>query len=57
LVVAAWRSGRSTSSTRCTRRGVGYKLFAQGLIPSMERSEMQRAYRLLKEGRERGRIP
>ena len=27
-------------------RGVGYKLFASGLIPSMERAEMQRVYRL-----------
>jgi hypothetical protein len=40
-----------------TGRGIGYKLFAQGLIPSMARSEMQRVYRLLKEARERGHIP
>src|SRR5262249_6504084 len=40
-----------------TGRGVGYKLFAAGLIPSMERSEMQRVYRLLKEARERAMIP
>jgi hypothetical protein len=40
-----------------TGRGIGYKLFAVGLIPSMERSEMQRVYRLLKEARERGMIP
>jgi hypothetical protein len=40
-----------------TGRGVGYKLFTAGLIPSMARSEMQRVYRLLKEARERGRIP
>ena len=40
-----------------TGRGIGYKLFAQGLIPSMGRSEMQRVYRLLKEARERGHIP
>ena len=40
-----------------TGRGIGYKLFASGLIPSMERAEMQRVYRLLKEAREQGRIP
>ena len=40
-----------------TGRGIGYKLFASGLIPSMERAEMQRIYRLLKEAREQGRIP
>ena len=40
-----------------TGRGVGYKLFTAGLIPSMARSEMQRVYRLLKEAREEGEIP
>src|SRR3954454_6290217 len=40
-----------------TGRGIGYKLFTAGLIPSMARSEMQRVYRLLKEARERGHIP
>lgn len=40
-----------------TGRGIGYKLFTQGLIGSMARSEMQRVYRLLKEARERGVIP
>ena len=35
-----------------TGRGIGYKLFTQGLIPSMARAEMQRVYRLLKEARE-----
>jgi hypothetical protein len=40
-----------------TGRGIGYKLFTAGLIPSMEKSEMQRVYRLLKEARESGRIP
>ena len=39
-----------------TGRGVGYKLFTAGLIPSMARSEMQRVYRLLKEARERAII-
>jgi hypothetical protein len=40
-----------------TGRGVGYKLFTSGLIPSMARSEMQKVYRLLKEAREEGTIP
>jgi hypothetical protein len=40
-----------------TGRGIGYKLFTIGLIPSMARAEMQRVYRLLKEARERGHIP
>ena len=40
-----------------TGRGIGYKLFTADLIPSMARAEMQRVYRLLKEARERGRIP
>ena len=40
-----------------TGRGIGYKLFTKGLIPSMATQEMQRVYRLLKEARERGFIP
>ncbi|WP_409191033.1 hypothetical protein [Bradyrhizobium sp. RDM4] len=40
-----------------TGRGVGYKLFTQGLIPSMERNEMRRVYRLLLKAREDGIIP
>jgi hypothetical protein len=40
-----------------TGRGVGYKLFTAGLIPSMARKEMQKVYRLLKEAREEGEIP
>jgi hypothetical protein len=40
-----------------TGRGIGYKLFTAGLIPSMAKSEMQRVYRLLKEAREEGTIP
>ena len=40
-----------------TGRGVGYKLFTAGLIPSMATNEMQRVYRLLKEAREQGIIP
>src|SRR5262245_29550802 len=38
-------------------RGIGYKLFTAGLIPSMQTKEMQRVYRLLKEAREQGNIP
>jgi hypothetical protein len=33
-----------------TGRGVGYKLFTQGLTASMAKSQMQRVYRLLREG-------
>jgi hypothetical protein len=40
-----------------TGRGVGYKLFIQGLTPSMQRNEMQRVYRLLLKAREQGDIP
>jgi hypothetical protein len=40
-----------------TGRGVGYKLFTQGLIPSMARSEMARVYRLLRQAREQDIIP
>src|SRR5262249_59051253 len=40
-----------------TGRGIGYKLFAAGLIPSMAKSEMQRVYRLLRVAREQGDIP
>jgi hypothetical protein len=40
-----------------TGRGVGYKLFTRGLIPSMERNEMQRVYRLLLKAREQGIMP
>ena len=40
-----------------TGRGVGYKLFAAGLIPSMGKPDMQRVYRLLKQARERDMIP
>jgi hypothetical protein len=40
-----------------TGRGIGYKLFTAGLIPSMSRNDMQKVYRLLKEAREEGKIP
>ena len=40
-----------------TGRGVGYKLFTRGLIPSMSTSEMQKVYRLLRIAREQGIIP
>jgi hypothetical protein len=40
-----------------TGRGIGYKLFASGLIPSMGMAEMKCVYRLLKEAREVGFIP
>ena len=37
-----------------TGRGVGDKLFTPGLIASMQKSDRQRVYRLLKEAREQG---
>ena len=40
-----------------TGRGIGYKLFTQGLIPSMKRADMARVYRLLLIGREQGIVP
>jgi hypothetical protein len=40
-----------------TGRGIGYKLFTRGLIPSMEKKEMQRVYRLLRQAREQDIIP
>lgn len=40
-----------------TGRGIGYKLFTAKMIPSMATAEMQRVYRLLKQGRESGTIP
>jgi hypothetical protein len=40
-----------------TGRGIGYKLFAQGLIASMAKPEMQRVYRLLKDAREQEAFP
>jgi len=40
-----------------TGRGIGYKLFTAGLIPSMETKEMQRVYRLLRQAREQDIIP
>jgi hypothetical protein len=40
-----------------TGRGIGYKLFTAGLIPSMGVNDMQRVYRLLKVAREQDHIP
>ena len=40
-----------------TGRGIGYKLFTAGLIPSMARRDMRVVYRLLKEAREESSIP
>jgi hypothetical protein len=45
------------SAQPITGRGIGYKLFARGMIPSMEKSEMQKVYRLLRLAREQGMIP
>jgi hypothetical protein len=40
-----------------TGRGVGYKLFTAGLIPSMATNEMAKVYRLLRIAREQDEIP
>jgi hypothetical protein len=40
-----------------TVRGIAYKLFTAGLIPSMAKSETSRVSRLLTEARERGIVP
>src|SRR5262249_5864115 len=55
-LIAAMREA-ARAAQPITGRGVGYKLFAAGVIPSMERAEMQRVYRLLKEAGEEGQIP
>lgn len=55
-LIAAMRTAAEAAQP-ITGRGVGYKLFTLGLIPSMATSNMQRVYRLLKEAREQGLIP
>ena len=40
-----------------TGRGVGYKLFTQGLIRSMSTGDMQKVYRLLRIAREQVHHP
>lgn len=40
-----------------TGRGIVYKLFTRGLIPSMSTNDMQKVYRLLRVAREQGTIP
>lgn len=40
-----------------TGRGIGYKLFTQGLLDDMSKGSMQRVYRVLLQEREEGRIP
>jgi hypothetical protein len=55
LIEAMYAAARAAQPI--TGRGVGYKLFTAGLIPSMAKSEMQRVYRLLKLAREQGIIP
>jgi hypothetical protein len=49
--------GAAKAAQPVTGRGIGYKLFTAGLIPSMSRKDMQVVYRLLKEARERDIIP
>ena len=55
-LIVAMRSAAEAAQP-ITGRGIGYKLFATGLTPSMDKAPMQRVYRLLREARERGMIP
>jgi hypothetical protein len=55
LIEAMYAAAQSAQPI--TGRGIGYKLFTAGLISSVAKPEMQRVYRLLKEARERGKIP
>src|SRR5215467_1940650 len=55
LIEAMHAAGKAAQPI--TGRGIGYKLFTAGLIPSMETKEMQRVYRLLRQAREQGIIP
>jgi hypothetical protein len=57
LLLIAAMCDAAEAAQPITGRGIGYKLFTAGLIPSMANSEMQRVYRLLKEAREQGDIP
>jgi hypothetical protein len=55
LIEAMYRAAEAAQPI--TGRGIGYKLFTAGLIPSMKKGAMQCVYRLLKEAREEGTIP
>jgi hypothetical protein len=55
LIAAMYAIAKKTRPI--TGRGIGYKLFTAGFIPSMETKSMQRVYRLLKEAREQNLIP
>jgi hypothetical protein len=57
LELIEWMYAAIKAAQPITGRGVGYKMFVAKLIASMERTEMRRVYRLLKEARERGIIP
>jgi hypothetical protein len=55
LIAAMYRI--TEAAQPITGRGVGYKLFTAGLIPSMSTNDMQKVYRLLKIAREQDIIP
>jgi hypothetical protein len=57
LEMIDWMYAAVEAAQPITGRGVGYKLFIAKVIASMERAEMRRVYRLLKEAREREIIP
>jgi hypothetical protein len=55
--IAAAMYAAAEAAQPITGRGIGYKLFVKGLIPSMSRRDMRIIYRLLLECREAGDIP
>jgi hypothetical protein len=55
LIAAMYKAAEAAQPI--TGRGVGYKLFARQLIPSMSRANMMRVYRLLRDAREEDTIP
>jgi hypothetical protein len=55
LIEAMHAAAKSTQPI--TGRGIGYKLFTAGLIPSMSTNDMAKVYRLLRIAREEGDIP
>jgi len=55
-LVAAMRA-IAEAAQPITGRGIGYKLFIAGMIPSMSKNDMARVYRMLLQARERGFIP
>jgi hypothetical protein len=55
LIAAMYQAAEAAQPI--TGRGIGYKLFSRGLIPSMGKYPMNGVYRLLREAREDDTIP